>query len=311
MKYAIISDIHGNMPAFEAVLADAKAQNVDKYLLIGDYVNMLPYGNEVAERIRTMENAVVVRGNGEDYLTDLLGKTPEEMTAKQFRPIYWGYNSLSKENLEYMTTLPETSTVTDGDCPIYLSHAPGLFFRTPPIELIHPPSASPIIATEQLTHDEYLTLTKNQILSNPEIVQEILELPKGVHLFGHNHLPFHMEYEGRVFVNPGSCGVAINSDNRAQYTILTISGAKWTVDERRIEYNVQQAIDKMYSTGYAEYAPEWSKITEKHLLDAKLYNMKFLQHIVATGKKMGASQIHGNNTVYDEAIKTWDIERVY
>ena len=311
MKYAIISDIHGNMHAFEAVLADAKAQNVDKYLMIGDYVNMLPYGNEVAERIRTLENAVVVRGNGEDYLINLLGKSPEEMTAKQFRPVYWSYNSLSPENLKYITTLPETATITDGDCQVYLSHAPRIFFRTPPIELINPPSASPIIAAEQLTHEEYLTRTKNQILSNPEIVQEILAMPKGIHLFGHNHLQFHMEHEGRVFINPGSCGISINSNNRAQYTILTIDGSDWNIDERRIEYDLQQVVDGMQSTGFAEYTPEWSKIAEKHLLTAKLYNMAFLQHIVATGKKMGATEIHGNNDVYDEAIKTWDIEGVY
>jgi len=47
MKYAIISDIHGNLFAFKEVLADAKAQGVDMYLLIGDYASSFPWGNDV------------------------------------------------------------------------------------------------------------------------------------------------------------------------------------------------------------------------------------------------------------------------
>ena len=56
MKHAIISDIHGNIHAFKAVLADAMLQNVDKFLLLGDYASSFPYGNDVVDTIRKSEN---------------------------------------------------------------------------------------------------------------------------------------------------------------------------------------------------------------------------------------------------------------
>ena len=311
MKYAIISDIHGNIHAFEAVLADAKAQNVDKYLLIGDYATMHPFGNEVAERIRTLENAVVVRGNGEDHLINLLGKTPEEMTSKQFFPTYWSFNSLSAENREYITTLPEAATITDGGWKIHLQHASNLFFSLPRSEFFYSYGFSKMMIAEPFTHQEYLTRAKCALLSNPENVAEILQMSKGIYLFGHNHLQFHMENEGRIFINPGSCGDARNWDNRAQYTILTIDDAQWHADERRIEYDIAKAVEGMQSTGYAEYTPAWSKVMEYEVRSGKDYFISFLPHITAIGEKMGISPAHGNNEVYDEAVKTWDIEGAY
>ncbi|MCL2372294.1 MAG: metallophosphoesterase [Defluviitaleaceae bacterium] len=59
MTYAIISDIHGNLPAFEAVLADARAYNVDMYLLVGDYTNGFPWGAGVIKRIRGLKILLV------------------------------------------------------------------------------------------------------------------------------------------------------------------------------------------------------------------------------------------------------------
>lgn len=305
MKYAIISDVHGNIHALEAVLADAKVQNVDKFLLIGDYVNMLPFSNEVADCIRALENTVIVRGNGEDYFTNLLGKKPEEMTAKQFRPIYWSYNSLSKENLKYITTLPETATVTNGKYQIHLSHALSLFFRTPPIELIHPGLAALIIAKEQFTHEEYLTRTRKLILSRPEVVQEILEMPKGIYLFGHNHLQFHMEYEGRLFINPGSCGEPLNWDTRASYTILTVNGPGWAVVERRVEYDLDLAIKGLDTSGFTAYAPAWSEVIKLDLATAKDYFYPFVKHVVDTGHKMGETGPMVSNTAWEVAVATW------
>ena len=54
MKYAIISDIHGNLPALEAVIADAEQQGADKFLFLGDYYRNLPLGNEVTDVIRKL-----------------------------------------------------------------------------------------------------------------------------------------------------------------------------------------------------------------------------------------------------------------
>ena len=71
MKYAIISDVHGNLPALNAVLRDAEKKNVEGYIFVGDYCLSNPYPNECITRIRELKNTYVIRGNEERYLENL------------------------------------------------------------------------------------------------------------------------------------------------------------------------------------------------------------------------------------------------
>jgi hypothetical protein len=61
---------------------------------------------------------------------------------------------------------------------------------------------------------------RDTLLSLPEALKDIIALDKGVHLFGHNHIQFHMEYEGRLFINPGSCGDSCDFNTSASYDLL-------------------------------------------------------------------------------------------
>ena len=316
MTYAIISDIHGNIHGLDAILADAQSHGVDKYLLLGDYASMFPFGNDVVNRIRGLDNALAIRGNGEDYFINFLREKPEDMTAKQYRPLYWGFRSLSPENLAYVTTLPDTATSTEGDWDIQLAHGSSIFYRTPKIDLFFSHPLSCIRQRIPYTQEEYLSLAKAAVLACPEAVDEILALPKGMYLFGHNHVQFHMEHEGRIFINPGACNsCSVNSRGHGEptvnYTILTVDGGQWVVTERQVGYDYIAAIEGMHTTGYAAFAPEWSKVTEAEMRTGRNYTTPFVYHIVATGKKMGVGEMHGNNAVYDEAVKTWDIDGVY
>ena len=74
MKIAVISDVHGNMPAMSAVLSDAKDKGVDEFIFAGDYCLSGPYPDDCISTIRSLENAIVVRGNEERYLENLIGK---------------------------------------------------------------------------------------------------------------------------------------------------------------------------------------------------------------------------------------------
>ena len=68
MKYAVISDIHGNMDALDAVLADAEKQSADIFLFAGDYCLSMPFPEQAVQRIACMDNAFVIRGNEEQYI---------------------------------------------------------------------------------------------------------------------------------------------------------------------------------------------------------------------------------------------------
>lgn len=83
MKYAVISDVHGNMDALEAVLADARKQGAEGYLFAGDYCLSLPYPEEVINTIRKIENAVIIRGNEEQYIERMRGEREERWAGGQ------------------------------------------------------------------------------------------------------------------------------------------------------------------------------------------------------------------------------------
>ena len=306
MKYAIISDIHGNYHAFMAVLADAKAQGADMYLLLWDYAYP-PYGNEVAEAIRGLKDAVVIRGNGDERYKALIGRDPLEFTHEQFKLVYWCYRSLSRENLEYLINLPETAVVEDGSTEIFLTHALSLFFRSPKLQHFSSRYVRTMMEDEIFSHEQYLARAQEELLARPEAAREILAMPKGVYLFGHNHLQFYMEYEGLLFINPGSCGMPLDWDTRASYTLLTINGPDWVVTERRVTYNSKLAVEGLKTSGFHAYAPVWSDVMEKCLMTGKDYFSPFVMHVQETAYKMGETKNPVSNGVWEEAVKTWRI----
>ena len=71
IRIAVISDIHGNIVALDAILEDLKKDKIDKVVSLGDFCNELPNGNEVAERLREI-NAYSILGNKEEYFLDFL-----------------------------------------------------------------------------------------------------------------------------------------------------------------------------------------------------------------------------------------------
>ena len=306
MKYAIISDIHGNLPAFEAALDDARTYNPDMYLLLGDYTNGFPWGNGVAETIRGLGSARIIRGNGEGYLIDLQSKNQDSWSCEQFKPVYWAYRSLSKVNLDYVLSLPEKAVLSDKNVIINLTHSMSVFYRKPTIDFFNPLNFHKIMEVEPFSHKEYLSLAKEALLSRPDAVKDIRGLPKGVYLFGHNHLQFYMEYDGKLFINPGSCGESIDWDSTASYTLLDVSEGNWIVSERRIPYDFKAVADKLNGSGYKTYAPVWSWVMEKELMTGKDFFTPLVLHLIDTGRKLGRNEYPVSNDVWSIAVETWD-----
>ena len=72
MKYAIISDIHGNFPAMQAVLKDVKEQEISSFIFAGDYCISGPWPDECIDAIRAIPEKHIIRGNEEKYLENLI-----------------------------------------------------------------------------------------------------------------------------------------------------------------------------------------------------------------------------------------------
>ncbi|MBQ2558128.1 MAG: metallophosphoesterase, partial [Lachnospiraceae bacterium] len=98
MKNAVISDVHGNLPALEMVLKDAREQGADGYLFAGDYCLSGPYPDECIDAMRAIPGAFVLWGNEEAYLENLEGANPDTWTDGQMQISYYCFRNVRKEN---------------------------------------------------------------------------------------------------------------------------------------------------------------------------------------------------------------------
>ena len=129
MKYAIISDIHGNLPALELVMKDAKENNIDFFIFVGDYFLSNPFPDECMTKIRSIENKYIIRGNEEAYLENLIGKEQSTWTDGQMQISYYCYRVVSEENLKYVLSLPSNLNFTDNNIDIFIAHSSAEFIE--------------------------------------------------------------------------------------------------------------------------------------------------------------------------------------
>ena len=305
MRYAIFSDIHGNAYAFEAALRDADAQGADNIFVIGDCTNSFPWGDRVADLMRS-RSVTAVHGNGEGYLIDMLTRDVRTMKDEQFKPVYWACRTLSRTNYDYLTALPEHAVVTCGGDAIRLAHASHVFYRTPRPQYFSSAYIRELYRDAPFTHADYITKAKTSVLSDPGALADIAALPEGVHLFGHNHLQFHMEHEGRLFINPGSCGEALDYDASAAYTILEYANGRRNVIERRVPYNTEAVIAKLHSSGFAAYAPVWSDVLTLELRTGCDYFSAFVRLLSVTNAAHGQSRYPVSGEVWRAAVRAWN-----
>ena len=305
MKYAIISDIHGNYPALRAVLKDAEGYGAEKYIFLGDFTNSLPFQNEVVDAVRALPNVTAIRGNHEDYLIEAKEIAPDAEVPGMYLPILWSCRRHSPGNLDYLVNLPANVRTDEG---LFLSHSMDLIFRRERMQPFHSDYFRERMTSTPFTHEEYLQFAAEEMRSCEDVMAEVRALPKAVHLFGHNHLQFHVEIEGRLFLNPGSCGFSLNSDTRAAYTILEITNKNrsvYSITERRVDYDLTEVLDAIEASGFAGDIPEWTPIMTKQLQIAFDCFAPFVNHMTSTAEKLGIEN-HMDNAVWREAVSTYE-----
>ena len=195
---AVLYDIHGNLPALEAVLADARAAGAEEFVLGGDYALFGPWPRETVERLRELD-AAWIRGNGERW-TAHPGDAPQDDVVQG--AIAACRELLGDDLVSELAALP-----------FDLHRGSTRFVHASPVSDVRS------FGTE---HDD----------SEEEMLEGVLE-PRLV--FGHTHLPFRRNARAGVeLVNPGSVGMPFDGDPRASYAIL---GDEGEVEHRRVEYH--------------------------------------------------------------------------
>ena len=223
MRVAIFSDIHGNLPALEAVLDDIHRQGVDAAYCLGDLVGYAPFPNEVTERIRR-EQIPTIMGNYDDgvgFDRDECGcayrEADEQLRGQQ--SLEWTKARVTADNKVFLRTLvPEIRTHIDGKR----------------LLLVH---GSPRKMNEYLFEDRPISsFERLAASSNADVI-----------VFGHTHKPYTKQIGDVWFVNVGSVGKPKDGNWRACYAILDTT-ADPPVSFVRVPYDIDTVTREIRSS---------------------------------------------------------------
>jgi len=234
MRRLWISDVHANLPAFEAVLADAG--EVDEIVFLGDIVGYGPHPSACVDLLKTLE-AKVIRGNHDASTLAIRTRS----TPRRTHPVDWDewtYDHLNDSQLSYLAGLPSELTVNLGGAEAKAIH--------------HPPGAPYLDASMP---DELLA-------------RHFQTVPSPVVLCGHSHRPLDRTIRGRRYIVIPAVGQPRNRDPRAGYAVECGGHLEF----RFVEYDTDGYARDVENVGLAEtfcqrwirfirtgYDTEWSR----------------------------------------------------
>ena len=234
MKIAVVSDIHGNLAALDAVLEDIASQGVDMTVNLGDILSGPLWISQTAARLMAL-NLPTIRGNHE---RQVLTQAPEKMGASD----------------------AHAAARLDAATRAWLAAMPATLQLTPEVFCCHgTPSDDLTYFLETVTDDhnghERRGMRRATSAEAAERAGEVMKgIANGVILCGHTHVPRVMRLDdGRLVVNPGSVGLQAyddlhphahwveNGSPHARYAVLSRLRAGWQVDLRCVPYEHERA----------------------------------------------------------------------
>ena len=228
MKIALLSDIHANLPAFEAVLEDLEKQQPDAVYCLGDLVGYNVWPNQVIGLVRK-HGIATIAGNHDLKVSKIM---PSEGDCSKEESSEYAYKLVGKKERDYLLTLPRHLRIEFqlNDQPLNML-------------LVH---GSPRSINEYLFQD----------LPDQYMQELVREYKADILCFGHSHKPYHRVINSgknssehfHHLINTGSVGKPKDGDARACYVLVTIDQTAGKIDQDavqvefvRIKYDVEKA----------------------------------------------------------------------
>ncbi len=225
MKILVISDIHGNFPALEAVAEYIQTTGCDLVCNCGDSTVYAPFANETLEWLQR-HRAISILGNTDRKILKLAkGKSFKKPGKPDKRIMYTStFDVLTDSSLDYLQSLPKKKIIQAGDMKV------GLFHGSPadPDEFLFPDTPE----------ERFKVLAK-------KAKQEII-------CIGHSHTPFYKLVQGVHFINPGSVGRMFDGNPAASCAVIEINRKAVTVSHYRIPWNIQQTVKALRASHLPE-----------------------------------------------------------
>src|ERR1700720_4679502 len=227
MRFAILSDIHSNLEAFEAVLADARARQCTQFVCLGDVVGYNANPHECAERVRAMD-CPIVKGNHDEQAS--LIESSRDFNELAEHAIEWTRDNLTEEDKEWLRGMRLQRQVRD-------------------FTIVHATLDTPA--------------QWGYVFNNLDATASFTYQHTTVCFFGHTHVPMafvrdegirrakieHLRIDPakKYFINVGSVGQPRDGDWRAAYCIYDVDAND--VEQRRVPYDVETAQEKIIKAG--------------------------------------------------------------
>nr|WP_290668250.1 metallophosphoesterase family protein [Ardenticatena sp.] len=227
MKLAILSDIHANRPALEAVLRDLQHEAPDYVVVAGDLVNRCPHNADVVDMVRHQTDWHVIQGNHDELVADwALGRAGEDLYQDPaYAQLNWVCEQLGEARVAYLDQLPFAHTV---ELP-----------NTSPVLVVH---GSPRHNREGLRPS----------LDDTALADILKGVEAPVVVGAHTHIPMERRIGRWLVLNSGAVGTPFNADPRAQYLILEWRNGAWSPRFRHVEYDRQPVLEDFERTGYLD-----------------------------------------------------------
>lgn len=309
MRFAIISDIHGNLPALDAVLEDAKNNNIDSFIFVGDYCLSNPYPDECIQRMRDLDKKYIIRGNEEKYLENLIDKDQTMWTDGQMQISYYCYRAISTENLDFLLSMPNTLELSFNDVNLHVAHSSAEFIDDCEHKEWSTSKVAKRYANRIVTSDSFRSDIHNYFEGNDRFQQIFSELEQGVYIFGHSHIQWsYKSKDGKtILINPGSCGLPLDGViGSIPYTILDISDAEnIIVEEKRIPFDMEVYIDCLIKSDQFVEANVWSNIIIQELRTAREHLFYFLRFVEKYADKIDDKRRPFMLDTWEKAYELW------
>ena len=234
MRIALISDIHANLQALDAVLADIDGRGgIDAVYHAGDLVGYAARPNEVIDRLRGRGIAGVAGNYDSTVATGYkhCGCQSENAHQEQLAHVSYEYTlrAVTAESRRFLAGLPFSIDLR----PL------GGHLGGPRLVIVH---GTPVLNTVYWTEDRSEDFCRK--------MAQMVSLRSGDAIaFGHTHKPWHRVVDGIHFVNTGSVGRPKDGDWRAGYALLTLGASEARVEQVRVAYDVEGAAGELIAAG--------------------------------------------------------------
>jgi predicted phosphodiesterase len=237
-RLAVLADIHGNLPALDAIIAHMAQFEPDAVVVAGDLINLAPYSAEVLARVFDLGWAAI-RGNHEYYLLDY--QTPREPASwAGYTTPPWLRKTIPVPLQRRVAALPDTLMLTYPDAP--------------PLRVIHGYPHTPWEGMYPSTSDA-------------EVIAAVAPVTEATIICGHIHLPqerrLHLDGRAWHIINPGSAGLAEHgTPGEAPYVILESHPQGWQAAFHCVPYDNRALLDALASDAYREAHGPFARLYE-------------------------------------------------